>query len=90
MRERFVVTVSRAVPLGGTDLVLIGPFHSRARADAKAATVRRLAERYEDDEAALDVIVEPLLSGPTSARDAMYALYDTAPTSAPETTDARS
>lgn len=65
----------------GDDNVVLGPFRRRERADARAATVRRLADKYEDpegstgDENRLHVEVVPIRRPNTSARDALDYLY---------------
>jgi hypothetical protein len=56
------------------DVVVLGPFRRRERADARAATVRRLAATYDDD-ALVHVAVEPLRAGSNSAQNALDYLY---------------
>lgn len=81
MDSRWVVTVSRSSAIEDTaelvtELVTIGPFRLRGRAEARARVVRRLADRYAaEDDATLDVSVEPLLPSRTSAQDALGVLY---------------
>lgn len=84
---RYVVVVSRVdvelVPDITVDLdqVVLGPFRSQQRAEARAETVRRLAAKYEDPEGAtgddncLSVTVRPIRAGSMAARDAMDYLY---------------
>lgn len=86
-RGRYVVVLDRLafdVPEElrlSYDGVVIGTYRSRERAEKRAATIRRLAETYEDPEGvtgpdnALDVRVVPLRRGATSAQDALDALY---------------
>lgn len=84
---RYVVTVTRTEFIGlavAVDVVVLGPFRTEARADARAATVRRLAETYEDPEGVtgpenmLSVDVEPLEPGRLSAVGALQRLYELA------------
>lgn len=72
---RHVVTVAR-LEVGvetSCELVVVGPFRSHERAEQRAETIRRLADTYDD--AGLVVVVEPLLSGRTSAQRALDVLY---------------
>lgn len=77
---RYVVTLSRT-DTHGTDVVVIGPFRTRGRADERAGVILALANTYEDPEGvtgednALDVIVEPIASGRCSALRALDLLY---------------
>lgn len=76
--ERFVVVASRVSFDGvecGVDEVVLGTFRRRERADARAATVRRLAEKYDDEQGTLYVTVEPIRSGTLAAQAAMDYLY---------------
>lgn len=70
---RFVVVLAHVSE--GTRVVVLGPFRSRERAEARAAVVRRLAATYDEPDGTLHVDVEPLASGSTSAQDAMDRLY---------------
>jgi hypothetical protein len=78
---RYVVIVSRVdfelVPDITFDVedVIIGPFRRLERAEARAATVRRLAEQYDEPDGTLHVAVVPLRAGTLSAQDAMDYLY---------------
>lgn len=77
-RERFVVVVARMdVQLGSAtcEVVVLGPFRRKERAKARAATVRRLAAKYDEPNGTLHVDVEPLGEGVTSAQEAMDRLY---------------
>lgn len=81
-----MVTVARmgfdTESLGSTcELVVVGPFRTRERADDRARVIRELAEQYEDPEGvtgpdnALAVVVEPLRAGRASAQLALDYLY---------------
>jgi hypothetical protein len=84
---RFVVTVARMDlaaddPLTTTcEIVVLGPFRSRERAEQRATVIRRLAETYEDPEGvtgpdnALTVLVEPLIDGAASAEQVLDRMY---------------
>lgn len=77
-RERYVVVVARVDVFGtdiGTDVVVLGPFRRKERAEARAATVRRLAAKYDESEGTLHVDIEPLREGTISAQEAMDRLY---------------
>ena len=77
-RARFVVVVSRmdADDAGTTcDVVVLGPFRRRERAESRAATVRRLAAKYDEPAGTLHVAVELIRSGSMSAAEAMDRLY---------------
>lgn len=72
---RYVVVLTRlGFDEAGIDFddVVIGPFRRRERAEARAATVRRLAEKYDD---ILYVSVERIRGGNLSAQDALDFLY---------------
>lgn len=71
--ERWVVVVARVDE--GTDVVVLGPFRRRERAEARAATVRRLAAKYDEPAGTLHVDVEPIRSGTMAAQEAMDRLY---------------
>ena len=76
--ERWVVVVSRTDVVGGdisTDVAVLGPFRRRERADARAATIGRLAAKYDEPPGTLHVIVEPLRGGSLRAQEAMDRLY---------------
>ncbi len=79
MTGRFVVVVARIDVAGDgdivTDVVLLGPFRREERAEARAATVRRLAAKYDETPGTLHVHVEPLHVGSTGAQEAMDRLY---------------
>lgn len=83
---RYVVQLQRS----GIDLaplvewqenIAVGPFRTRTKAERRAATIRKLAETYEDPEGttgednALDVFVSRLGPASSSAQDMLDVLY---------------
>ncbi len=78
VRARFVVVVSRLDADAAAftcEVVVLGPFRSQERAESRAATVHRLAAKYDEPAGTLHVAVEPMRSGSTAATEAMDLLY---------------
>jgi hypothetical protein len=76
--SKFVVVVARLSFDGEafhTAVTVLGPFRRLERAEARAATVRRLAAKYDEPAGTLHVNVEPIVGGSSSAQHAMDVLY---------------